>query len=262
MTEESRPDYAFGDNATAGDRLALLGEVFEPSSESLLRHATLRAPALALDVGCGPGYTTALLASATGATRTVGLDASEAFVRRAREQQDTSLEFAVHDVTRTPFPVPPADMVFARFVLAHLQNPTAVIHTWCSLLAPGGRLVTDETERIETTVETFASYEATARSMIAHYGADLQVGALIRDLPAPSGTRVLHSEIAEVRPRTATVARLYGMNLTTWKHDPFIVQNLPIGEIDRLERELAALALSDGSDELSFHNRQVVYERV
>jgi trans-aconitate methyltransferase len=261
MTEETAPDYTFGDSTTAGDRLALLAHVFGPSSEALLRRAAPPATALAVDLGCGPGVTTALLARASGASRTVGLDSSEAFVAQARRHHDGKLEFAVHDATRTPFPTPRVDLLFARFLLAHLPNPTAVVDAWCSQLTAGGRFVTDETEHIDTAVDTFTFYEAMARSMVAHYGANLQVGGVTRDLPPPRDTTVIHSELTEVRPTTAVVARLYAMNLATWRHDPFIVESVPSHEIERLAGELAGLEESNGTNELAFCNRQVIYER-
>src|SRR4051795_1345013 len=98
MAEPSPAQYTFGDNATAGDRLSLLAAVFEESSATLLRRAAPVAPAVAVDLGCGPGHTTALVARCTGATRTWGLDASEGFLTQARRAYG-QLEFVEHDVT-------------------------------------------------------------------------------------------------------------------------------------------------------------------
>jgi trans-aconitate 2-methyltransferase len=260
MADQPAADYTFGDSSTAGDRLALLAAVFEQSSDALLRRAAPVQPTVAIDLGCGPGYTTALVARCTGATRTVGLDASETFVTQARRSH-IRLEFVQHDVTRAPLPTPPADVLHSRFLLAHLPDPIAVLAAWASHLTIGGRLVTDETERIDTDVETFALYEATAKAMVAHHGANLQIGAVTRDLAAPRDTTLVHSGLCEVRPSTATVARLYGMNLATWRHDPFVVEHIPRTQIDHLSRGLAVLEESDQSDELTFCNRQVIYER-
>lgn len=77
-------DYAFGDNEIARRRLMLLAEVFNPSSRPLLvEHVPPRAH-LVLDLGCGPGATTRLVAEVTGADRTVGLDSSSSFLAAAR----------------------------------------------------------------------------------------------------------------------------------------------------------------------------------
>jgi SAM-dependent methyltransferase len=245
----------------AGDRLALVADVFGPTSARLLEAAAPARVDLAIDLGCGPGHTTRLVAVHTASRRTVGLDSSAAFIERARHSTDDTIEFEVHDVTTTPFPTPWATLLHARFLLAHLPDPALLLDRWCGQLEPGGRLVTDETERIDSDVETFALYEATARSMVAHYGADLQVGARIRDLPPPRGTNLVSSQLVEVRPPTATVARLFGMNLATWRHDPFVAEHVPVDLIERITRGLAELARSDATDQLTFCNRQIVYER-
>jgi len=259
MIGEGSPKYTMGDNDVAGERLALLSELFGPTSAALIEHISRPGRRLAVDLGCGPGHTTALLALRGRTERTVGLDASPNFVERARRRY-RSLEFGVHDITQTPFPTPAADLLFARFLLAHLPEPATVIDTWCSQLAAGGRLATEETERIDTDVDTFMLYEQTTASMIAYYGANLYVGATTRDLPPPSGTRVVVSQATEVRPATAVVARVYAMNLATWRHDPFIIDTVAPSIIETISEGLTDLQSSDAIDQLVFRNRQVVYE--
>src|SRR5262249_61662331 len=87
-------------------------------------------PRLVVDLGCGPGHTTRLLASTTGATRTVGLDSSKALLARARADAPDGVAFFHHDVTDLPFPRSPADLLYARMVLSHLPRPDAVLHAW------------------------------------------------------------------------------------------------------------------------------------
>jgi len=81
-TGQSR--YTFGDTPPAARRLDLLAALFEPPTASFLRRDALQQPGLAIDLGCGPGHTTRLVALTTGAVRTVGLDTSEAFLEAAR----------------------------------------------------------------------------------------------------------------------------------------------------------------------------------
>jgi SAM-dependent methyltransferase len=254
--------YTFGDSEQAGDRLGLLAATFEPTSDDGLRRAVDRIPTLAVDLGCGPGHTTRLVATATRAARTVGLDSSPAFIDRARRVHGPWLEFALHDVARTPFPTGPADFVFARFVLAHLREPGGVLQAWCTQLSVGGRLVSEETEQIDTSVDTFALYEAMASEMVAHHGAALYAGAVTRELPAPPDTRVVMSEPVVVRPPTAVAARLFAMNLATWRHDAFVRERVPEQQIERIARGLSELTGSGATNELTFRNRRVVYERI
>ena len=76
--------YTFGDSDRAAERLALLAEVFRPTTETFLRARGPAAPSLAVDLGAGPGHTTALLAEVLGPARTVAIERSPAFAARAR----------------------------------------------------------------------------------------------------------------------------------------------------------------------------------
>src|SRR5579875_2115802 len=56
------PGYAFGDSDAAAERLGMLAELFDAPSRSLLRSLGGARIGLAIDLGCGPGHTTRLLA--------------------------------------------------------------------------------------------------------------------------------------------------------------------------------------------------------
>ena len=76
--------YAFGDSDLAARRLARLAETFEGSSAAFVRRSVDSRPRLAVDLGCGPGYSTHLIANTLNPERTVGLDNSESFLAHAR----------------------------------------------------------------------------------------------------------------------------------------------------------------------------------
>jgi len=58
MSSES---YAFGDTKVAADRLRLLTRLFEPEMTRFTRRWGIQRAKVAVDLGCGPGYTTQLL---------------------------------------------------------------------------------------------------------------------------------------------------------------------------------------------------------
>ncbi|MGH3099879.1 MAG: class I SAM-dependent methyltransferase, partial [Thermoleophilia bacterium] len=171
--------YAFGDSAAAARRLGLLADVFEPPSRELLERFGGVPPGLAVDLGCGPGHTTRLVASVTGARRTLGLDQSASFVALAEAEAPPGVSFAVHDVTLAPFPCPPAGLVYGRFLLSHLPDPAAALAAWATQLAPGGLLLVDEVDRIHTADPALRGYLEVAAALLASRGHTLEVGPLL-----------------------------------------------------------------------------------
>ncbi|GAA4855420.1 class I SAM-dependent methyltransferase [Actinomycetospora corticicola] len=91
-----------------------------------------------LDLGCGPGVTTAELVR-RGA-RVTGLDRSAALVEHARGL--SGAEFLVHDLA-DPLPLTDAavDLVVAGLVLHYLDDWSAVLAEVYRVLRPGGRFV-------------------------------------------------------------------------------------------------------------------------
>ncbi|MFD1148600.1 methyltransferase domain-containing protein [Saccharothrix hoggarensis] len=96
------------------------------------------APATVIDLGCGTGSLTALVAEAGHDVR--GLDLSERMVAAARAKV-AGVEFRQGDAAHPPYPPGTFDVVLARHVLWALPDPTAALARWRSLLKPGGRLV-------------------------------------------------------------------------------------------------------------------------
>lgn len=260
MSGPRPPAYAFGDDRAAADRLDLLAEVFGPTSAALLREHAPPAPGLAVDLGCGPGHTTRLLGQVSGATRTIGLDRSPAFLGRAGATAPPGVEFALHDVTVTPFPARPAEVVFARYLLAHLPDPLGVAARWAAELTDGGRLILEEVEHIDTSLPTFARYLQLVTAMLAARDTDLHVGRSLATW-VPGGTAVRSSRGVEVAPATGTVARLFSMNLHAWRDDLWIRDHVDPAELASLATRLRELERRSTYGEIVWTHRQVVYVR-
>ena len=78
-------NYSFGDSAIAAERLEIVAETFAPTTSALLR--SLEAtPKRVLDLGCGPGHTTELLAALYPSAEIVAVELSESFAAQARER--------------------------------------------------------------------------------------------------------------------------------------------------------------------------------
>jgi trans-aconitate 2-methyltransferase len=281
--------YEFGDSDRAAQRLALVARVFEPASRAFLAEAGRRGGALALDLGCGPGHTTELVASAIEAERCVGLDASPAYVTAAKRRAPAGCEFLCHDVLAAPYPTGRADTIYARFLVTHLADPPAAIAVFASQLAPGGRLLLDEVESITSDGAPFQRYLALVSAVLASQQQCLFVGDRIAAIAAraaslaqraqasrsepkasegdqagerrPVNWRARASSVRElcVDPRDA--AGMFSLNWETLREHAAVAARTTASERDQLAEALAALR--DGetpAPPITWGLRQVVFE--
>ena len=109
--------YTFGDSALASTRLALLAEVFKEATTAFLLRLRAERQRLAVDLGCGPGFTTALLNDVIAPQQIIGIDSSAAFASQAARRLGSRGEVVCADVLDLPTKVRDADLIFARFLL-------------------------------------------------------------------------------------------------------------------------------------------------
>ncbi|MGI9590535.1 MAG: class I SAM-dependent methyltransferase [Myxococcota bacterium] len=128
---------------------------FTRQAESFARSTTLRAPEITqrmvealgdraagriLDLACGPGVLTRVLAGE--ARRVVGLDLTARVLEVARRESEPSCTALVRGAAeRTPFADGTFDGVTLRLALHHVPDPAAVLCEVRRLLRPGGRAV-------------------------------------------------------------------------------------------------------------------------
>jgi trans-aconitate 2-methyltransferase len=248
--------YAFGRDEVAARRLSLLHEVFEPTSRALLEEVrSLGSHSAALDLGCGPGFTTRLVADVVRPERLTGIDAAEAFLERARRHVPTAT-FVAHDLTQPPLPGAPADLLYARYVLGHLGDVERHLAAWAAELTPYGLLVVEDNEWIDVPQPAFARYLELSREVMAAQHADLYPGARLAAPEAHGPLRAVLSRVVEVSPPSATVACMFRLNLGAWSRRPAARPHA--AELDRLERELDRLAESPAGGEITWGIRQLV----
>jgi trans-aconitate 2-methyltransferase len=258
---EDGPRYTFGDSALATDRLMLLARVFDAPSRAFLTGAVTTPPRLALDLGCGPGATTRLVAEVTRAEKTVGIDTSRAFLAVAATGAPANISFEVHDATRLPLPFAPVDLIYCRLLLAHIADVAAMVAGLNGQLRVGGRLLVDELEWIETSHPVLAAYERVVVDLLASQGAPMYAGPIVDPIRRGTGWRQCSSDVRVVPVATADAAAMFRMNLTTWRDDPHIRAHHDPDEIDQIGRDLGELETSSGTADITWGIRQVVYQR-
>jgi DNA/RNA-binding domain of Phe-tRNA-synthetase-like protein/SAM-dependent methyltransferase len=256
-----RAGYTFGDTDIAAQRLKVLSEVFGPSSRALLAEVTSAPPELAYDLGCGPGYTTALLSAQTGALRTIGLDESASHVDRARKSASGPVEFAQWDVRQVPFPAGPADLIYCRLLLAHLPDPVAAATAWASQLTAGGLLVVDEIEWIDVSNPVLRAHLDLVTALIATTGAVMCAGPLLAGLGQAAGLAPRLRRVTRLPVATARAATMFAMNLAAWGDKPVTLGLCSPSELSELKAGLAALRESDAAGEITWGLHQAAYAR-
>jgi SAM-dependent methyltransferase len=257
IAQTSRSDYSFGDTATAGERLAHVARVFEAPSRALLGASGRAGCALAVDVGCGPGHTTRLVHEVVRCRRTVGLDASAAFVEAAAREARAGIEFVQHDALALPFPTGPADLIYARFLVTHLADPARAIRGFASQLRPAGRLLLEEVESIETDFAPFRRYLALVEAMLAARGQCLMVGARMQALA--EGLSVVSSRVCPHPVPARDAATMFSLNLVQLRHNEDVRRQATTAELDALAAELAD-ARGAGGAPVAWGLRQLVIE--
>ena len=213
--------YAFGDTDLARERLALVADTFEAPTRALLADLPAAAYRYVIDMGCGPGFTTALLREAIPHSFTTGIDASAAMIAEARGRV-ADAHFVVADVTAALSL--PAQLVYARLLLGHLPDPAAALAAWAAALRPGGVVACEEPVRYRSADPVFARYEEAVTAIVAARGATLWAGpALDTD---PPGCRRALDRVVEHPVSAARAAAMFWRNAATWGGDTDLVDAL------------------------------------
>ncbi|HEV3137331.1 MAG TPA: class I SAM-dependent methyltransferase [Pirellulales bacterium] len=266
--DPARPFYLFGDSDLAAERLRLLAEVFAPSTREFLEGLAVHDPRRILDLGCGPGYTTRLLADVFPRADVLGLDNSDAFIEIARQTHHERVAYQLADVTQ-PLPGGPYDLIYCRYLLTHLKYVEPLIIQWAAHLLPSGLLAIEENDRIETQEAAFEQYLAIAEAMLHAGGYELYIGAKLERSVSFKTLSKKSSECVPIVVENRDAARMFMMNLDSWTSQSstsaarrFVEKNFSRDYIERLRGELGFLA--DGVPRRSpvcFGRRRFVFQR-
>ena len=148
MSNQEQIDYW---NGEAGERWAQeddrMARLLRPVAEALLDHINPEPGTRAIDIGCGGGSQSILLAERLGGTgHVLGVDISGPLLAVAREKTQAqfpeyaALEFLQADASEHAFEPASVDLLFSRFGVMFFDDPTAAFSNLRTALRPGGRL--------------------------------------------------------------------------------------------------------------------------
>lgn len=107
-------------------------------SVDLLHRVRVEAPRRVIDLGCGPGNSTELLARRFADARVEAVDSSPDMIEKAKKRLPDAT-FGLADIA-TWRPAQPYDVIFANAVMQWLPDHAALFPRLVSALTPGGAL--------------------------------------------------------------------------------------------------------------------------
>ncbi|HEY8185433.1 MAG TPA: methyltransferase domain-containing protein [Pyrinomonadaceae bacterium] len=140
--------YAIDGGREGKARLKLLARVMLPTTSQLLKRVGLSKGMKCLDVGCGGGDVTRLMASLVGPEgKVVGTDADLEVLTMAQQDAVTerldNVEFHHTDASVCQGE-DENDLVYARFLLTHLSDPEKCLNAMVKACKPHGLIVIED----------------------------------------------------------------------------------------------------------------------
>lgn len=105
----------------------------------LVGRIAVDSPRTVVDLGCGPGNMTSVLARRYPRAHVHGIDSSPAMIEAAQRHAGPQLTFDVGDV-HTWQPERPVDLIVSNAVLQWVPDHTELFPQWLDVLSPGGAL--------------------------------------------------------------------------------------------------------------------------
>ncbi len=192
------PDQLAPDDATGRETLVLHQERYRFAAEHLV-------PGRLLDIACGAGYGTALMAGKAGvAVEAVGVDLSgEAVDYARRHYANPGVRFVQHDAM-TFAEEEGFDSIVSIETIEHVSDPAGLIRHLLGILRPGGVFIASVPTTPSADANPYHLHDFTGRSfrgMIAPYG--LTESACLRQVQRYPLLRTLRREeirMKDMRP--------------------------------------------------------------
>jgi ubiquinone/menaquinone biosynthesis C-methylase UbiE len=138
----SNVPYILGHSEAELRRLMLQAAILKPITRRLLLEAGLQPGMRVLDIGCGSGDVSLLLAEIVGPTGSVvGIDRSPAALDLARDRARAAghPNITFHEAAAENYAGPaPFDLAIGRYVLVHQADPAVMIRAAASHVRMGG----------------------------------------------------------------------------------------------------------------------------
>ena len=209
MSDNSAGSYAFGAFDENQDELARLKQQAAIVSEMegrVLRDVGLKPGMRVLDLACGPGVVTALLAETVTPADVIGVDLSEDLLNEARAylkgRGTDNATFQQGDVYSLDESLGLFDFIYTRFLFQHLADPKQALSKILPRLSPGGRLCVVDIDDAWLTLHPepagFQRFTKRAAEGQARNGGDRNVGRKLGGMLQEAGLEQVDVHVTTV----------------------------------------------------------------
>jgi SAM-dependent methyltransferase len=177
--------YVFGSSSLETQRLRTLAQLVMPSTVQMMKEAGITKGMTVLDVGCGAGDVSLLLAQQVGSEGEVlGVDSNSEILETARARAQaaglTNVSFIQGNIAELALETQ-FDAVVGRLILQHMHDPVSVLSTLAGHVKPGGIVAFQEADLTRLGDSSpfsplFAQVGDWCRTAMMHAGLDPQMG--------------------------------------------------------------------------------------
>jgi SAM-dependent methyltransferase len=139
--DNARDSYIHGTQPSEQERLAALNRI---TNAAFVRFLNVVSGARVLEVGSGLGILAAEVASAAEGVRVIGVEKSPEQIGAAVKVPRVT--YVQADAQRMDFPDESFDLVYARYLLEHVEDPEQVLREMRRVTRPGGRVAACEND--------------------------------------------------------------------------------------------------------------------
>lgn len=242
------------DAGTELPRLEQQVELVRELEQPYLDRMDISPDATVVDLGCGPGFMSRVLARMVPRGRVIGVDVDPELLDQARSS------FAVHGLGNGAFllgwahEIPlrdgEADLVYARFLLQHLSNPVEVLREVRRVGRPGGWVLILDTDDGALLVHPEPEglprlLEASRRSQ-AMVGGDRHVGRKLREHMLAAGLEHVRVEMTPFSSEMVGMQAFIDICLG-YKRQIIAAELMPPEEVEAVLQELSSLDEEKGA---------------
>lgn len=197
--------YAIRGGKEGKKRLDVLARVLLPTTRNLFHRVGLRRGMKCLDAGCGGGHVATLIASIVGPEgRVIGTDTDTEILALAKEDAKaanlTNVTFQQLDACAATWHEE-FDLVYARFLLSHLEKPENCLARMVEACVPRGTIVIEDTDFggsfCYPSCAAYERYTKLYQELVRRRGGDSNIGLKLPAMLSRAGIQAVELNVIQ-----------------------------------------------------------------